>query len=359
MRSSFLLAILAAALFGAATPASKLLLRDASPALLAALLYAGAALGALPTVLRRSFRRRARAVPRRDLLRLLAAVAFGGVLGPLLVLGGLRLASSTSVSLWLNLEFVATALLGQAFFHDHLDRDGLAGVIGMLAASVLLPGAVGAAAGVGPGILVAAGCVCWGLDNHLTAVIGSFTPGEITFWKGLGAAGCNLALVLGMGLPVPAFGTALGGVGVGALSYGLSIALYISAARGLGATRAQVLFATSPFFGAILSGVVLREAASGRHVAAAVLMLASATLILRGRRRHEHEHFHARLEHEHRHVHDDSHHDHLHEAEPRVHPAGAPSPPAGERHTHRHLHEPVRHRHPHWPDQHHRHPHGS
>jgi hypothetical protein len=49
-------------------------------------------------------------------LRLLGAVIAGGICGPVLLLIGLRLAEATSVSLWLNFEVAATALLGVLLF---------------------------------------------------------------------------------------------------------------------------------------------------------------------------------------------------------------------------------------------------
>ena len=70
-RSPVLLGLLAAALFGAATPASKRLLIELTPLQLAGLLYLGAALGVAPAALRRGA---ALALPRdrRNRLRLAA-----------------------------------------------------------------------------------------------------------------------------------------------------------------------------------------------------------------------------------------------------------------------------------------------
>jgi len=101
-KSPFWIALLSALLFGAATPFSKILLAHLTPFQLAGLLYLGAAVGVLGIILRtRTF-----LVPwrmdRKNQLRLLGAVTFGGVLGPLALLGGLNLASAASVSMWLN-----------------------------------------------------------------------------------------------------------------------------------------------------------------------------------------------------------------------------------------------------------------
>src|SRR5262245_65834656 len=79
--------LLAAILFGAATPASKALLGSLQPITLAGLLYLGAALAVLPF----SFHGGARELRRdaRNVRRLAGAVLCGGVVAPVLLLVGL------------------------------------------------------------------------------------------------------------------------------------------------------------------------------------------------------------------------------------------------------------------------------
>ena len=63
----------------------------------------------------------------------------------------------------------------------------------------------------------------------------------------------NLALGLAAAQLVArplAIGAALG---LGAVSYGLSILLYITAAQNLGAIRSQLIFSGAPFFGLLYS----------------------------------------------------------------------------------------------------------
>ena len=129
-------ALLAAALFGAATPASKWLLAELTPLQLAGLLYLGAALGVAPGLVRS----RSLTLPRAGRSRwlLLGAVALGGAVAPVLLLLGLRIASAASVALWLNLELAATAALGALVFRDRLGRTGWLGVALALVASGLL-----------------------------------------------------------------------------------------------------------------------------------------------------------------------------------------------------------------------------
>ena len=336
-------AFVAALLFGASTPASKWLLGETTPLQLAGLLYLGAALGTAIPFARERRRSLRRAMGRANALRLVGAIALGGIVAPVLLLVGLRSATAGSVSLLLNLEMAATAVLGVWLFREPLGPRGWLGVAG-----VVLAGAVVAEGAGWPGrvaaMWVAGACVCWGLDNHLTARIDGVTPASSTFWKGAVAGATNLALGLALAPFAGGVATLAGGLCVGALSYGASVALYIASAQKLGATRAQAIFAVAPFAGAALSWLVLGEAITAAQAAAAALLAASIAVLLRSQ--HEHEHVHDEIEHVHDHRHDDGHHTHSHAEFAR-----------DARHSHWHRHEAIAHAHPHWPDLHHRHDH--
>jgi drug/metabolite transporter (DMT)-like permease len=331
----------AAALFGAATPLSKSLLASLGPLSLAGLLYLGAAAAALPGALRDV--RNARWNDRRQQLLLLGAVLFGGGLAPVLLLSGLKAASAASVSLWLNLEVVATTLLAAAFFHEYLDRRTAIAAGLVFLGGVLLTAHEGAA-GLRAGALVALACVCWGLDNNFTSIIGGFTPPQTTCVKGLFAGAMNLGLGLTLGERIPGLGSAWYALLVGGICYGASIILYISGAQQLGASRSQLLFATSGLFGVFLAWSFLGERIYLVQLGASGLMVGGLLMMLTAR--HGHVHAHEAMSHMHSHRHDDGHHNHVH-----------PGIPASVRHTHTHEHEPLMHEHPHVPDLHHRHEH--
>ena len=204
-------------------------------------------------------------LPKETRLQFLGAVVFGGILRPVLLLIGLQVASSASVALWLNLELVATVFLGHFFFRDRLTRSSVVAASGTLFAAVLLSASEGAA-GPGSGLLVLLSCICWGLDNHLTALIDDISPAQTTFWKGVVAGPINL--VLGLLVTDYQIGVSTGLIAflVGVLAYGFSIVLYIASAQQLGATRSQIVFSSSPFFGVLLSALFLGRihlAASG------------------------------------------------------------------------------------------------
>jgi len=343
MSGAIAIAILAAALFGAAAPASKLLLSELTPFQLAGLLYLGAALGVTPVAWREGGLRLPSRSDRLNRSRLLGAIIAGGIVGPVLLLFALRTADATSVSLWLNFEVAATALLGVVFFREHLGALGWGGVAAAFAGAAILslPGGI---AGLEAGLLVLLACLCWGLDNHLTALIDGITPSQSTFWKGLAAGVTNLAIGLALDPLAAGLLAVLAALFVGVWAYGASIVLYIRSAQALGATRAQIAFASAPFFGVLLSVLLLGETLAGAHLASGALFIAGLALF--ALERHAHVHAHEAMEHEHPHRHDDGHHDHDHADLPR-----------GIMHTHRHRHAPMTHAHPHWPDLHHRHNH--
>lgn len=332
----------AAALFGVSPPAAKVLLRAVDPFVLAGLLYLGAAAFVAPL----SARGGGSIARRRDARQwglLVGAVVAGGVAGPVLLLFALRVARSASVSLWLNLEAVATAALAVAFFRENLGWRTWAAAAAVVGGGALLAAPDGFAAVV-PAALVAAACVCWALDNNLTALIDGLTPSQSTLVKGVVAGATNLAIGVASGAALPDGDVAAAAMLVGALGYGLSIVLYIAGAQQLGATRAQLAFATAPIAGLAVAWTALGEPILPVQLGAAALMAVGVVLIATGQ--HVHEHAHDAMVHSHSHRHDDGHHTHVH-----------PGLPASLRHTHEHGHDAVVHAHDHVPDLHHRHGH--
>lgn len=341
----FLTGLTSALLFGAATPAGKILLTSMHAQVLAGLLYVGSAIGVLPVVLTAKSIQPPWQAGRRTFLLLAGAILMGGILGPLLLLMGLSVAKAGSVSLWLNLEFVATVVLGHFVFREHLTMRGWIAAGGTVFAAVVLAGSEGEV-GALSAFLVAAACLCWGFDNHFTALIDGITPAQTTLWKGLVAGAFNLTIGALLASDIGSINGILLALLVGAVSYGLSVTLYIHAAQGLGASRSQMVFSSAPFFGVLIAVVALEEPFTGTQGLAAGIIIASIVLLFT--EKHIHAHRHDYLSHRHNHQHIDGHHNHRHEGKPTS---------AG--HEHWHEHDPLKHDHKHWPDLHHRHRHTS
>jgi drug/metabolite transporter (DMT)-like permease len=340
------LALASAILFGASAPFAKLLLGSSDPQLLAGLLYLGAGIGlAICQAGRSALGLGASEAPlrRTDLPWLAAIVLIGGVMGPLFLLLGLARTSATSGSLLLNLEGLATMAIAWVVFRESVDRKLLLGAVAILAGAIVLSWhGQGVRMDTG-GLLIAAACLAWGIDNNLTRKLSSADPVVIALIKGLVAGCTNLALALLLGKRLPSLGVTGAALVVGVFGVGVSLVLFVLALRHLGSARTGAYFSLAPFLGAVIAVVLLREPVTPQLVVAGALMAFGLWLHLT--ERHEHEHTHEAIEHEHRHVHD-GHHRHAHNG------------PVMEPHTHLHRHEGLRHQHVHYPDLHHRHEHG-
>src|SRR5215218_4549048 len=341
-------ALLAALLFGASTPLAKGLLASVPPQVLAGLLYLGSGLGlGLLWLWRRRIGKAGQAaLTRRDLPWLVGAIAFGGVLGPLLLLLGLSQTPASAASLLLNLEGVFTAVLAWVVFRENVDRRIAFGMLAIVAGGVLLAwqGRLEWGGVSGP-LLIAVACLCWAIDNNLTQKVSASDPLQIAALKGATAGTVNLAIGVSFSGSLPDLPRIGGALVLGFFGYGLSLVLFILALRSLGTARTGAYFSTAPFVGAILSVLIWHEHVSVTLLAAGGLMVLGLWLHLT--ERHIHAHTHQLLSHAHLHTHD-AHHQHSH----------APDDPPGEPHTHAHVHEVVTHSHPHFPDIHHRHGHG-
>jgi drug/metabolite transporter (DMT)-like permease len=348
VRRSIVYALASAALFGASTPLAKLLLSDAAPLMVAGLLYLGSGVGLAAWLGLRALSTGANdasPIGRAQWPWLAGAIAAGGVAGPALLMFGLARTEGSAASLLLNLEAVLTAAIAWLVFRENVDRRIFLGMAAIVAGGVLLSWDQAPRAGgmAGP-LLVAAACLAWAVDNNLTRKVSGGDAATIACLKGLVAGSVNLGLALAAGAALPAAGTLLAAAALGFAGYGVSLALFVVALRGLGTARTGAYFSVAPFFGAALAFAVLVETPSAAFWIAAALMALGVWLHIS--ERHEHEHAHEPMEHTHEHAHD-AHHQHEHDfswdgRDPHVHP---------------HRHDRLVHSHPHYPDLHHRHHH--
>jgi drug/metabolite transporter (DMT)-like permease len=346
MPRGVLASLSAALLFGAGTPLAKLLLAQASPWMLAALLYLGSGLGL--ALLRRIRGAPAVRMEPGEIKWLAGAIAAGGVAGPVLLMMGLAGMPASAASLLLNAEAVFTAMLAWFVFRENFDRRVALGMLAIVAGGLVLawPGRTSWPQWQ-PALFVTAACLAWAMDNNLTRKVSLADASWLSMVKGLAAGATNLALALSLGATWPAWPVVAAAGLVGFASYGASLTLFVVGLRELGTARTGAYFSVAPFFGAVVAIVLLGEPVTAPLLAAGVLMAIGVALHLS--ERHVHRHVHEALEHAHEHVHGagDVHHDHVHQ--PPVEP--------GTRHSHPHRHEPMVHSHPHYPDAHHRHEH--
>jgi drug/metabolite transporter (DMT)-like permease len=281
-------ALASALLFGAGTPIAKLLLDSVSPWMLAGLLYLGSGIGlSAYRLIRRLPRVR---LERKDLPPLVGAIAFGGVIGPVLLMVGLVNTPASGASLLLNAESVFTALLAWFVFKENFDRRIALGMLAIVAGVIVLSWPGKAEFGdILPSLAILGACLAWGIDNNLTRKIAMTDATWLAATKGLVAGPVNLALAFALGATLPPLLNVGAAMIVGLFAYGVSLVLFIVALRHLGTARAGAYFSVAPFFGAILA-VILGDPLTWPLLIGALLMAIGVTLHLLERHEHEHSH---------------------------------------------------------------------
>ncbi|MFO7636102.1 MAG: EamA family transporter [Clostridia bacterium] len=339
-------AVLAAALYGISAPASKLLLAEIPPVLLAALLYLGAGLGMLVVNLAGGRLRKERAeagMTRKELPGAVGMILLD-IAAPVLLMLGLSMSTAANASLLNNFEIVATSLIALLLFKEAVGRRMWVAIALITLSSIVLTVQGPDGLSFSPGsVLVLAACVCWGFENNLTRTLSLKNPAQIVVVKGLGSGTGSLLIAFGLREYSQNTLAIILALLLGFVAYGLSIFFYIKAQRGMGAARTSAYYAAAPFIGVAVSWLVLQEGMTRTFPAALLLMLAGAYFAVT--EKHAHEHVHPEQTHEHMHSHQDGHHAHDH------------TPGITGTHSHGHTHDEGTHGHPHLPDMHHTHGH--
>jgi drug/metabolite transporter (DMT)-like permease len=259
-----LCALLAATLFGLSPPLAKLLIGGTQPQLLAGLLYAGSGIGLASILLLRRL-----GGPKVEVQSKIAggewgwlagAIFFGGVLAPVLLMKGLARTEAASASLLLNLEGVFTALIAWIAFREGVNRRVVLGFALILLGGVAISWTKGAGLNLSPAALLIIGaCASWGIDNNFTRKVSHGDAVTTAALKGIVAGVVNIVLSRSMGAEFPSAGSLVAALGLGFVSYGLSLVFFIVGLRHVGAARTGAYFSVAPFIGALVAGVFLHE----------------------------------------------------------------------------------------------------
>lgn len=332
-----LFALGAAALYAINIPLSKLLLQQVQETMLAALLYLGAGVGMLLTGLiqRGVTRQKPQAAPltRKELPYTVAMVLLD-ILAPILLMLGISRTSPANVSLLNNFEIVATSLIALVIFREVVSKQLWLAIGLVTLASILLSLEPGGALRFDQGsLLVLGACLCWGFENNCTRKISHKSSQEIVVIKGCFSGLGSLLIALMLGERLPGLRFVVAALGLGFVSYGLSINCYILAQKDLGAAKTSAYYSIAPFLGVAFSLVLLGERPGPRFYLALAIMALSAVLMARDsvklqhshthQHTHTHPHRHGELVHTHPHTHTHSHlHVHRGDLEDHAHPHG-------------------------------------
>jgi len=281
VKHGIFLALLSAVLYALSTPFSKILLEKIPSTMMAGLLYIGAGLGmGLIAFLRKSTNRKAEDgnFTKTEIPYVLGMIILD-IAAPISLMFGLRMTSAANASLLNNFEYAATALIAFFVFGEKISKRLFAGIIFTVSACLLLSFEGISSLDFSKGsALVLLSAVFWGIENNCTKALSEKDPMIIVLLKGIFCGGTSFLIAVFMGektesIPAVAFALLLG-----AVSYGLSIFVFVYAQRYLGAAKTSVYSAATPFIAAVISLVIFREVPGTQFLGALVLMIFGAWL---------------------------------------------------------------------------------
>ena len=262
MKKAVFFAVLAAALYALNAPASKLLLRNAPPTMMAGFLYLGAGIGMgiLGLIRKRTGQaKKEMRLARKDLPYTLGMIVLD-IAAPIFLMIGLKQTTAANASLLNNFEIVATSLIAMLFFREKISRQlWIAICLIILSSALLTVEDVGTFRFSSGSLFVLLAATCWGLENNCTRMLSHSDPLEVVIVKGLCSGVGSVIIGLAVGESFPVAGDILLILLLGFVAYGLSIYFYVYAQRDLGAAKTSAYYAVAPFIGVLLSLIIFRE----------------------------------------------------------------------------------------------------
>ena len=301
-------AFLAAVFYAVNVPASKMLLRNVGPTMMAALLYLGAGIGiGILSLVSRKGRAGSERLSKKDFPFVIGMIVLD-IAAPVFLMLGISYSSSASASLLGNFEIVATTVIALFVFKEAVSARLWAAIALITLSSIMLSfeGRDSFSFSYGS-LFVLAAAVCWGFENNCTRKISSKSTYEIVVLKGVFSGLGSLIIALIRREAIPGLIYIAAALILGFVSYGLSIFLYVRAQNVLGAAKTSAYYAAAPFVGAFLSFVFLKEELSWMYAAALAVMIAGSVLVVADTLIRYHAHMH---QHSFTHTHDGSTHTH-------------------------------------------------
>ena len=276
-------AILAAALYALNLPLSKIFLDFMPPTLTAGLLYLGAGFGMSFIA---ALRKMNKTMPtdakltKKELPFTLSMIILD-IAAPICLYLGLKTTTAANASLLNNFEIVATSIIALAVFKEKIGLKLWSGIILITISCLLLSfeDMSGFKFSYGS-LLILLACLLWGFENNCTRMISSKDPLQIVLLKGIFSGLGSICIALLAGENFGPIWCVFALLGVGFVSYGLSIFFYVYAQRTLGAARTSAYYAVSPFISVLLSLAIYRVFPSPVFFIALAVMAAGAFLSL-------------------------------------------------------------------------------
>ena len=194
-----------------------------------------------------------------------------------LIIEALKNVNASLVSLLSIFELIMTSICAYFLLSDPIERDELIAIILVVVASIVLNFKEGIFSSVGlSSLFVIVACLCWGIENNITALISSKEPSFFTSIK-CGAVSILYLIIILIKGDFYISNCIL--IVIGFFTYGLSILAYALSTKYLGASKATLVFSFSPIFGVILAILICGEKITHSFLLSLVLMIMAILFI--------------------------------------------------------------------------------
>lgn len=266
--------------FAICIPFAKILEVHISQATMGALLYLGAGIGLLLSLIIKQGKPNLSLT--KNELPYAAAMIILDISAILFLMFGISKTTAANASLLGNFELVATSLAAFLIFKERISKKLSTAIFLITIASIILTFEINKSLIFNTGsLLVLFSCICWGLENNCTKMLSSKDTRQITIIKGCfsGLGGLIIAFITKETFPEIKW--IIFAMLLGFISYGISVCLYIYAQRFLGASKTGAIFSSAPFFGVLFSLILLNEKPQIQFYIALLIMIIASILIIR------------------------------------------------------------------------------
>lgn len=262
-RIGVIFALLAAFCYAFVSPLSKLLNNNVSPFIGASFLYLGTFLVALIVFVARLFTRfknKEDKLTKKEIPYLLLAALFH-VGASIFLLLGLQTISSANASLLTSLEIISTSIFAYFFFKEKISKYLWVGIAFIFASIVLISLGDLSNFKFNIGVIYCLlSPICFGFANNFQKKISHKDP--IISIGSMGIIGFIITSTISAIIrePINLFPHGLAQIGIGVVSYGIALILFIYAERYIGAAKTSAYFCIYPFISIALSFIIFQEA---------------------------------------------------------------------------------------------------
>ncbi|MBQ6498147.1 MAG: DMT family transporter [Bacilli bacterium] len=236
------------------------------------LMYLGAGVGLfiIHLLTKHKYKEKENKITKKEVPKIMTIVVCE-LLASFFIIEAVKNIDASLVSLLSIFEIIMTSLCAYLIFKTPIEKNEVIAIIFVLLGSFILNFKNSILSSISlNSLLVIFACLCWGIENNVTASISSKEPALFTSIKCSAVALLYLILVCIKG--DFSFNYSILII-FGFFSYGLSILAYALSTKYLGASKATLVFSFSPIFGVLLAFIIYGEELTPTFLISAVLMI--------------------------------------------------------------------------------------